>query len=435
MRRFTAFIIILLIISAPWIVTAGGAQEGASPERGKYLAGRGIIVPSEEIYIDTYVSYIDYHYPKPYSGVGVSLYSGHRQISTEGQEEIIQIGIQGRETSFEELPPMNIAFVIDKSESMNEQDKLDWVKDAFDIFIERVRNKDFISLVVFDDEAKVIFPSTQMRSVQERMMFKDAVHSIIPGGGDNLEAGLTLGYKQVEGNFRKAYSNRVLFLSDGTGSGAEEVSGVFQVVENFNETHINLSTIGVGANYNLELMRDLADKGGGSSRFISSREEMEKTFGSDLDRTFVPTARKALYLAKECGSNVGVVIDFGHSLMAKEKPAESVVLLQMNNKLSNVHLNDAYGDWDDDLIAVSVHLQETLEFMYYLDLMKYDGWIGLDIFPFRMDGRKATELCIKNLQSLERVLDRIDREELKKAMFSLDAGNSQMVIRDAIFSD
>lgn len=144
---------------------------------------------------------------------------------------------------------------------------------------------------------------------------------------------------------------------------------------------------------------------------------------------------KALYLAKECGNNVGVVIDFGHTLMAKEKPAESVVLLQMNNKLSNVHLNDAYGDWDDDLIAVSVHLQETLEFIYYLDLMNYDGWIGLDIFPFRMDGRKATELCIKNLQSIERILDRIDREELKKAMFSLDAGNSQMVIRDAIFSD
>ena len=291
MKKFTLFISILLIISVPWIVTAGGAKEGASAERGKYLAGRGIIVPPEEIYIDSYIGYIDYHYPKPDSGVGVSLYSGHRQISAGGQEEIIQIGIQGRETSFEELPPMNIAFVIDKSESMSEQDKLDWVKDAFDIFIERVRDKDFISLVVFDDEAKVIFPSTQMRTMQERMKFKDAVHSIIPGGGDNLEASLTLGYKQVEANFRKDYSNRVLLLSDGTVSGEEEVSGVFRMVENFNEMHINLSTIGVGANYNLELMRGLADKGGGSSRFISGREEMEKTFGSDLDRTFVPTAR------------------------------------------------------------------------------------------------------------------------------------------------
>jgi len=121
--------------------------------------------------------------------------------------------------------------------------------------------------------------------------------------------------------------------------------------------------------------------------------------------------------------------------MAKEKPAESAVLLQMNGKLFNVHMNDAYGDWDDDLIAVSVHLQESVEFMFYLDEMKYDGWIGLDIFPFRMDGTVAADLCIKNLRSVERILDRIDKKQLRAAMLSLDAGNSQMVIRDAIFND
>jgi len=144
---------------------------------------------------------------------------------------------------------------------------------------------------------------------------------------------------------------------------------------------------------------------------------------------------KALYLARECGDNVGVVIDFGHSLMSKEKPAESAAILGMHNKMFNVHMNDAYGDWDDDMIAVSVHLQESLEFLYYLDEMHYNGWIGLDIFPFRMDGRTATELCVKNLRSLERILDRLDRTAMKEAMKSLNAGNSQRIIRDALFND
>jgi len=142
---------------------------------------------------------------------------------------------------------------------------------------------------------------------------------------------------------------------------------------------------------------------------------------------------KALYLARECGDNVGVVIDFGHSLMAKEKPAESAVLLLMHNKLFNVHINDAYGDWDDDLIAVSVHLQETLEFLYYLEKFNYNGWIGLDIFPFRMDGGRAADLCIKNLRGIEQILDRLDKRALEDAMNTLDAGNSQMVIHNAIF--
>jgi xylose isomerase len=98
-------------------------------------------------------------------------------------------------------------------------------------------------------------------------------------------------------------------------------------------------------------------------------------------------------------------------------------------------MNDAYGDWDDDMVAGSVHIQESLEFLYYLDIMKYDGWIGLDIFPFRMDGRTAADLCVKNLKSLENILDRIDKSKLKNALESLDAGNSQTVIRDAIFND
>ena len=47
----------------------------------------------------------------------------------------------------------------------------------------------------------------------------------------------------------------------------------------------------MGVDFNLELMSELAAKGGGSSRFISGREEMEKIFGSDLDRMVVPEAR------------------------------------------------------------------------------------------------------------------------------------------------
>lgn len=142
---------------------------------------------------------------------------------------------------------------------------------------------------------------------------------------------------------------------------------------------------------------------------------------------------KALYLSMQCGDNVGVVIDFGHALMSKEKPGESVTLLCLNNKLFNVHMNDAYGDWDDDLVAVSVHLQETIEFLYYLEKFKYDGWIGLDIFPFRMEGRRAAELCVKNLIGAEKILDRIDKKKLEEAMQTLDAGNSQMIISEAIF--
>jgi TolB-like protein len=97
----------------------------------------------------------------------------------------------------------------------------------------------------------------------------------------------------------------------GSGSAGGELPEIFQMVENFKEMGINVSTIGVGAAFNLELMRELADKGGGSSRFISGREEMEKTFGSDLDRMVVPEARD-LHMKLEFLQNVEIIGTWGY---------------------------------------------------------------------------------------------------------------------------
>ncbi len=265
---------------------AGEAEAAASSQRGKYLAGSGIIIPEQEVRIDSYIAHIDYQYPPPKGVVGVSLYSGHRQVSLKGQEEIVHVGIQAGELPFAELPPMNLAFVIDKSGSMSAEHKMEWVKKAFDIFIERVRDKDFVSLVVFDNEARVVFPSTQMNSRERRLRFSDTVHRITPGGGTNLVAGLRLGYQEVLSNFRGEYTNRVLFLTDGMG-GAQ---GMLDMAQTYREMGINVSTIGVGRSFNLELMVELSKKGGGSSRFISDMEEMERIFGSELDRMVVPAA-------------------------------------------------------------------------------------------------------------------------------------------------
>lgn len=285
MKKLSIALFLFLISVSLW---AGGEQEAAaSAVRGKYLAGQGIIIPPGEVHINSYIAQIDYHYPDPVEALGINLYSGHYQLYASGQEEVIHIGIQGRKLDFEDLPPMNLAFVIDKSGSMAAEEKMDWVKDAFDIFIEKVRDIDFVSLVVFDNDAGLVFPTTRMSSRDRRLEFKRAVNSVEPGGGTNLMAGLELGYQQVMANYRSEYTNRVLFLTDGVG----ESQGILEMAETYKDMDINVSTIGVGTDFDLNLMVDIAKRGGGSSRFISDREEMEETFGSELDRMVVPVAR------------------------------------------------------------------------------------------------------------------------------------------------
>lgn len=289
MKKLILGLVCFLIITADLLLAGGQEEAGASATHGKYLAGQGIIVPPDDIRVNSYIAQIDYNYSTPDKGdFDVFLYQGNRLLSNQGQNEILHVGIKAVKTEFENLPPLNLAFVIDNSGSMASENKLDWVKESFYLFIDKVRDQDFVSLVLFSSQSEVLFPTTQMNSMAKREEFKAKVRSIQIGGGTNLRAGLENGYSQVLGNYRDDYNNRVLFLTDGVGNN----EGLIEMAESYKDLGINVSTIGLGSNFDVNLMVDLAKAGGGSSRFISDREEMKETFSSELDRMIVPAARE-----------------------------------------------------------------------------------------------------------------------------------------------
>jgi TolB-like protein len=283
-------IFFLCIIITGW--SSANAEAASSSTRGIYLADRGIIIPPEEVHIDAYIAGIDYNYSIPESSdFEVTLHTGNRQLYRKGQNEILQIGIQAGKTDFADITPMNLAFVIDRSGSMASADKLNWVKDAFDIFINKVRPEDYVSLIVYNSGAQVIFPSTKMDSEINRAQFRRVVHSISAAGSTNIRDGLSKGCLEVLKNFNSEYVNRVMLLSDGQDTCGNSHADIIQVAENFCSNGITISTIGVGTSFDLELMVELAKRGEGSSRFISDREEMQKIFGSELDRMIVANVR------------------------------------------------------------------------------------------------------------------------------------------------
>jgi xylose isomerase len=143
----------------------------------------------------------------------------------------------------------------------------------------------------------------------------------------------------------------------------------------------------------------------------------------------ISTAGTALVIVQEVAmDNVGCTVDYGHALMAQEDPGLSVALLQRYGKLFNVHFNDAWGAWDDDMIVGSVNPNLTLEFLYYCRKTGYDGWYGLDMFPYREDGGAAAQLALDNLRALWAKLDEIDEPALAAAQATLSAVETQKVI-------
>ncbi|HEY8448354.1 MAG TPA: sugar phosphate isomerase/epimerase family protein [Thermomicrobiales bacterium] len=119
--------------------------------------------------------------------------------------------------------------------------------------------------------------------------------------------------------------------------------------------------------------------------------------------------------------NFGVQIDFCHSLMARELPAAAAAKALAAGRLFGVHLNDGYGPADDGLPVASVHLWETLELLWYLRRYDYRGTIYFDTFPERVDPAAETAHNIATVMRLERLLDRMNDEEIRAIQARHDA--------------
>jgi xylose isomerase len=153
------------------------------------------------------------------------------------------------------------------------------------------------------------------------------------------------------------------------------------------------------------------------------RVSLEYKLKEPRTHSYVSTVGTALLMVQETGcANLGIVLDYGHALLGGENPAESLALLKRHgDRLMHIHINDNYRSWDDDMIVGSVHTIELLEFLYWLRRTDYQGWITLDQFPYRQNGRDAIAESAAWLDALEGVLDRSDMNEIATVLASKDA--------------
>lgn len=153
------------------------------------------------------------------------------------------------------------------------------------------------------------------------------------------------------------------------------------------------------------------------------------------NRSFHARAADTLLMVQEIGlSNVGVCIDVGHSFVAGENVAESVWLLNhYGEKLFHLHYNDNYTQWDDDMIVGSVHLVAYVELQYWLRRIGYDGWMSMDLYPYRESGKRAVAESVAFLRDLEQSLTQERMREIESLVATGDATASTRWMREFIF--
>jgi xylose isomerase len=180
--------------------------------------------------------------------------------------------------------------------------------------------------------------------------------------------------------------------------------------------------------YFIKNVRDLADYN------PDIKLSIEGKIREPRNRSLVDTTMTALMMCMEIDrENVGVCIDIGHVFQSQQNAAQNIEVAAKYGKLFMLHANDNYNVWDDDMIVGSVRHMEYIELFYSLRKVGYDGFISVDIFPYREDQYEATRQSVLNMKKFDEAVDRIGFERLGEMIEEGDPTKTIAAVREAVF--
>lgn len=188
-------------------------------------------------------------------------------------------------------PPVNLSLVLDRSGSMSGS-KIEKAKDAAIEALKRLGKNDMFSLVVYDHNVDTTVPA-QSAQYTEGIMAQ--IRQIAPGGNTALFGGVSQGASEIRKNLGKKYIHRMILLSDGIANvGPSSPDDLGRLGAALLKEDISVSTIGVGTDYNEDLMSRLSKNSDGNIYFVESSNDLPRIFTAELGDVLSVVARKII---------------------------------------------------------------------------------------------------------------------------------------------
>ncbi|GAA6151107.1 vWA domain-containing protein [Pseudoteredinibacter isoporae] len=251
----------------------------------RMILREGRLPPKEAVRVEEMVNYFQYRYPKPKSPEQAFAIDTELSASPWNDNKyLMRIGLQGYENDLDERPASNLVFLVDVSGSMQSKDKLPLLKRSLLMLLDKLDERDSVSLVVYAGAAGVVLPPTK---ISEKLKIRDAINALEAGGSTHGSAGIKLAYEQAQSAFIQDGINRVIIASDGDMNvGITDIDQLKSLIERKRESGIALTTLGFGSgNYNDALMEELANVGNGNSAYIDSMKEAYKVLVQQMNAT------------------------------------------------------------------------------------------------------------------------------------------------------
>ncbi len=247
-------------------------------------------------------------------------------LAEKKQSVYLRVGLTGLLLKEQKIAPINVALVIDKSGSMGGE-KIRRAKDAAIMAVERLRKDDIISIITYDHHADVLLPAT--KAIDKNQIIT-AINNIRVGGSTTLYAGVETAAKEIRKCYDRKRINRIILVSDGLANvGPNTPTELGALGASLREENITVTTIGLGLDYNEDLMSNLSETSDGNHAFAEQATDLIQFFEQEFSDIFSVVAQEV---------NVTIIgVDGTRPIRVFGRQAE------INNSQVSIKLNQLYA--------------------------------------------------------------------------------------------
>ena len=214
-------------------------------------------------------------------------------MAGEGGKVIVRVLVRPERGEVAARAPLAVALVLDKSGSMASDRKMENAKLGALEALRMLDPNDIATVVVYSDGAGVAVRARPVGRGDREPVFARGISRIQPEGMTALYDGVVLGAQQLESFVREGFIPRIVMLSDGIANvGPSTTRELAALGRKLARNEMTITTIGLGLDYNEDLMTALAAESGGNAYFARNSRMLRDIFARDMEDAVTLTARK-----------------------------------------------------------------------------------------------------------------------------------------------
>lgn len=275
-------------------------------------------IDPDAVRTEEFVNYFKYDYPQPDGDDKLAISTELSDCPWNPDAKLMQIGLQAKDVEVKNIDS-NIVFLIDVSGSMNDENKLPLVVQAFSMLAENLGENDRISIVTYAGSDSIALEGESGANYQK---INSVLSGLTAGGSTAGAAGINTAYELAEKYFIEGGNNRVILATDGDlNVGLSSESELKNLIESKRDKGVFLSVLGFGmGNYKDNKLEALADNGNGNYAYIDDLDEARRVLVTEMNGTMFTVAKDAKIQVEFNPANVSSykLVGYENRLMADE---------------------------------------------------------------------------------------------------------------------